>query len=222
MRMMANVSTCQAFLRECFQDRRNSRIVEKLEVSVQSALTAWQPASFVLLPKGINYTMSSDDLNAFLDSDKLPPDENLADDQIALRPVLQSLKDAGYYAYGMLDEENSWTIAADDELGRIDVRVGQDGFLVILHMSSPGLYAEEENPWRQQSRSRLARITIPRIARGFLEAHQTARWDEIDQGVAVSEHYELPFTRAGDIGAFVREQHPKLEEILTLIERQLA
>lgn len=165
--------------------------------------------------------MTSDDLNPYLDSDNLPPDGNLADDQIALRPVLQSLKDAGYYAYGMVDDTNTWTIAADDELGRIDVRVGQDGFQVVLHMSSPGLYADEESPWRQQSRARLARITIPRIARGFLQPHQTATWDEVDQGVAVSEYYELPFTRAGDIGTFVREQHPQLEDLLTLIERQL-
>ena len=39
--------------------------------------------------------------------------------------------------------------------------------------------------------------------------------------MAVSEHYELPFTRAADIGKFVRENHPKLEDLLTMIERQL-
>lgn len=155
------------------------------------------------------------------DSDDLMGEANLADDRRALEPVLQSLKDAGYYAYGMVNDQNEWTVAADDELGRIDVKVGQDGFEVILWMSSPGLYADEESPWKQSSRSRLARIAIPRIARGFLEPHQTASWDEVDQGVAVSEHYELPFTRAGDIGAFVREHHPKLEDVLTTIERQL-
>lgn len=155
------------------------------------------------------------------DSDDLLPDESMARDQKALQPVLQSLKEAGYYAYGMVNETNVWTIAADDELGRIDVRVGRDGFEVVLWMSSPGLYADEESPWKQSSRARLARIALPRIARGFLEPHQTATWDEVDQGVAVSEHYELPFTRAADIGAFVRENHPKLEELLTLIERQL-
>lgn len=165
--------------------------------------------------------MNPDDPQNFIHSDNLPPDDRVADDQIALRPVLQSLKDAGYYAYGTLDENNEWTIAADDELGRIDVRVGQDGFEVVLWMSSPGLYADEESPWKQASRSRLARISIPRIARGFLEPHQTASWDEVDQGVAVSEHYELPFTRAADIGTFVRQQHPLLEELLTTIERQL-
>ncbi len=145
----------------------------------------------------------------------------LADDRRALEPVLKSLRQAGYYAYGMVNEQNEWAIAADDELGRIDVRVGSDGFEVILWMSSPGLYADEESPWKQASRSRLARISLPRIARGFLQPHQTVTWDEVDQGIAVSEHYELPFTRAGDIGQFVRENHPRLEDLLTMIERQL-
>lgn len=165
--------------------------------------------------------MNPPDSNHIFDSDDLLPDEKLSHDRKALEPVLQSLKDAGYYAYGMVNDQNIWTIAADDELGRIDVRVGKDGFEVVLWMSSPGLYADEESPWKQSSRARLARIALPRISRGFLEPHQTATWDEVDQGVAVTEHYELPFTRAADIGTFVRDQHPKLEELLTTIERQL-
>lgn len=165
--------------------------------------------------------MTPEDTNRSFDSDDLLPDEQMARDRKALEPVLQSLKDAGYYAYGMVSEDNVWTIAADDELGRIDVRVGKDGFQVVLGMSSPGLYADEESPWRQSSRARLARIAIPRISRGFLEAHQTATWDDVDEGVAVAEHYELPFTRGADIGPFVKEHHPALEDLLTLIERQL-
>ena len=165
--------------------------------------------------------MTSHDSDNIFDSDELLTEEDIIDDRRALEPVLQSLKDAGYYAYGTLNENSEWTIAADDELGRIDVRVGSDGFEVKLWMSSPGLYADEESPWKQASRSRLARIAIPRIAKGFLEPHQTAAWDDVAQGVAVSEYYELPFTRAGDIGAFVRENHPKLEDVLSTIERQL-
>lgn len=165
--------------------------------------------------------MNPHDSNNIFDSDDLLPDESIAQDRRALEPVLQSLKDAGYYAYGMVNEHNVWTIAADDEIGRVDVRVGQDGFEVVLWMSSPGLYADEESPFKQSSLARLARIALPRISRGFLEPHQTATWDEVDQGVAVTEHYELPFTRAGDIGQFVRENHPKLEDLLSTIERQL-
>lgn len=156
------------------------------------------------------------------DLDDLEPGDVIARDRLALAPVLDSLKEAGYYAYGTLDDQNRWIIAVDDELGKVDVRVGEDGFHLVLSMSSPGLYAEEENPWRLRSRNRLARISIPRIARGFLEPHQSATWDEVDEGVAVSEHYELPFNRARDIGRFVREHHPKLEALLILIERELA
>lgn len=155
------------------------------------------------------------------DLDDLDPRDVIARDRLALAPVLESLKKAGYYAYGTLDDQSRWSIAVDDELGRVDVRVGHDGFDVILWMSSPGLYADEENMWKRNSRSRLARMTIPRIAQGYLEPHQSAMWDEVDEGVAVSEHYELPFNRAADVGPFVCTQLPQLENVLTLIERQL-
>jgi len=155
------------------------------------------------------------------DLDDLDPRDVIARDRLTLEPVLDSLKNAGYYAYGTLDDQSRWMIAVDDELGRVDVRVGEDGFLIVLSMSSPGLYADEENIWRQQSRNRLARITIPRIARGFLQPHQSASWDDVEEGVTVSEHYELPFNRAGDVGEFVQEQLPQLEDVLTIIEREL-
>lgn len=156
------------------------------------------------------------------DIDDLDPRDVIARDRLALAPVLESLKQADFYAYATLDDQSRWTIAVDDELGRVDVRVGDDGFLIVLQMSSPGLYADEENIWRLQSRARLARISIPRIARGYLEPHQSAKWDEVDEGVAVFEHYELPFNRAVDVGEFVREHLPKLESLLELIERELA
>lgn len=155
------------------------------------------------------------------DLDDLDPQDIIARDRLALAPALDSLKEAGYYAYGTLDDQSRWSIAVDDEIGRVDVRVGDDGFEIVLWMSSPGLYSDEENMWRQRSRSRLARMTIPRIAQGYLEPHQSAGWDEVDQGVAVTEHYQLPFNRAGDIGTFVREQLPQLETVLSLIEREL-
>lgn len=155
------------------------------------------------------------------DLDDLDPNDLIARDRLSLAPVLASLKDAGYYAYGTLDDQSRWTIAVDDELGRVDVRVGADGFDIILSTSSPGLYADEENIWKRGSRNRLARISIPRIAQGYLEAHQSAWWDDVEEGVAVSELYHLPFNRAGDVGRFVRQQLPQLEPLLTLIERQL-
>lgn len=155
------------------------------------------------------------------DLDDLDPNDLIARDRLALEPVLASLRDAGYYAYGTLDDQSRWTIAVDDELGRVDVRVGADGFDIVLSASSPGLYADEENIWKRGSRNRLARITIPRVANGFLEPHQSAWWDDVEEGVAVSELYQLPFNRAPDVGRFVQQQLPHLEDLLTLIERQL-
>jgi hypothetical protein len=139
----------------------------------------------------------------------------------ALAPVQRSLTEAGFYAYGTLDDQHRWTIAADDEAGRIDVRVGSDGFEVELWASSPGLYAEEENEFRRRVLERLARMTIPNIARGFLQPHQSASWDEVEQGVAVRLRYELPFTCGDDVGAFVRGKLPELEEVLAFVETQV-
>lgn len=145
----------------------------------------------------------------------------LANDRAALAPAQRSLQAAGFYAYSTLDDQNRWTVAVDDELGRVDVHIGHDGYEVTLWASSPGLYADEENEWRRQARERLARIRLPSVARGFLDEHQTASWEEVDAGIAVSCTYELPFNRGDDIGAFAREHLPGLEEVLTTIERQI-
>ncbi len=142
-------------------------------------------------------------------------------DRIALDPVRESLKAADFYAYGMLDDQNRWSIAVDDEAGRANVRIGDDGYEVELWSSSPGLYADEENEWRRKSRARLARLMLPNIARGQLESHQKVMWDEVDEGVSVSETYELPFNRTGDLGEFVRSHLPELETLLGKIEAQL-
>lgn len=156
----------------------------------------------------------------------VPPDEGGRPDEIArarraLEPVQRSLIEAGFYAYGTLDDQHRWTIAVDDEAGRVDVRVGPDGFQVELWASSPGLYADEENEWRRRALERLARMTIPAIARGYLEPHQRAEWDEVDHGVAVRLIYELPFTQAADIGRFVRERLPELEALLAFVEERV-
>jgi hypothetical protein len=139
----------------------------------------------------------------------------------ALEPAKESLERAGFYAYGTFDDQRRWTIAVDDELGRVDVRIGDDGFAIEMWATSPGLFIEEENDWRRRAHERLARMTIPNIARGMLEQHQSASWDEIEQGVCVRVNYDLPFTRAAQIGAFVREHLPELEELLTKVESQI-
>lgn len=145
----------------------------------------------------------------------------LASDRRALDPVRAVLSAAGFWAYGTLSDEGRWTIAADDEAGHVDVRVGADGFAVELWATSPGLFADEESDFRRRTRERLVRMTLPAINRGLLEPHQSARWDEAEGGVQVRLRYELPFTRRDDIGAFVRARLPELEATLELVEARV-
>jgi hypothetical protein len=154
-------------------------------------------------------------------ADLTSPASDLPRENRALEPVKTSLELAGFYAYGTFDEQQRWTIAVDDELGRVGVRIGPDGFVIEMWATSPGLFAEEENDWRRRAHERLARMTIPNVARGMLAEHQIAYWDEVEHGVGVRVEYELPFTRAQQIGAFVREHLPELESLLTIVESQI-
>ena len=63
-------------------------------------------------------------------------------DRAALEEARSVLIAAGYYAYGRLDDQNRYAISVDDETGRADVRIGDDGYEIELWVSSPGLYAE--------------------------------------------------------------------------------
>ncbi|MGH2531957.1 MAG: hypothetical protein ACRDJW_06575 [Thermomicrobiales bacterium] len=148
------------------------------------------------------------------------PDE-IAMARKALAPIKASLEAAGFYAYGTFDDQHRWVIAADDEAGRVDVRVGDDGYHVELWASSPGLFVDEENEFRRRAHERLARMTLPRITQGMLASHQSAEWDEVDQGVAVRLRYEVPFARAEEIGELVRGHLPELDELLGFVESRV-
>ncbi|MFM9107801.1 MAG: hypothetical protein ACKOWF_13995 [Chloroflexota bacterium] len=138
-----------------------------------------------------------------------------------LDPVRAVLAAAGFYAYGTIDERGRWTIAADDEAGHVDVRVGQDGFGVEVWGASPGLYADEENDFRRRALERLVRMTLPSVNRGMLAPNQQALWDDTEGGIQVRIASELPFTRMNDIGAFAREKLEELQETLAFVESQV-
>jgi hypothetical protein len=138
-----------------------------------------------------------------------------------LAPIEEALRREEFYAYGTLDEENRWTVAVDDEAGRVDVRLDPDGYLLDLRATSPGLYADVEHPFRRRRLERAARDHLPRIARGALPPHQTTDWDEVDQGVAVGIRYLIPFARADEVGRIVRQRLPELEDLLTLVEERV-
>lgn len=161
------------------------------------------------------------------ESEYLPGERSSARDTLArareaLAPVQVALAASGFYAYGTVDTEHRWVISADDEAGHIDVRVGDDGFQVDLWTTSPGMFSEEENEFRRRAMERLARRTLPAVEQGFLDPHQAAWWDESEGGPAARVRYELPFIRAADAGAFVRERLPELERLIGFIETQIA
>jgi hypothetical protein len=139
-----------------------------------------------------------------------------------LVPVKESMEAAGFYAYSTLNQDQRLEIASDDEEGRFDVWVDDDAFVITLWASSPGLFMDEESPWRRKAMERLARLTIPRVAQGQLAAHREAMWDDDDKGVAVRLTYRLPLNRAVDVGPFIREHIPELSEVLEFVERQVA
>jgi hypothetical protein len=139
----------------------------------------------------------------------------------ALDPVRDVLAEAGFYAYGTLDDQGRWTVAADDEAGHVDVRVGADGFAIDLWGTSPGLYADEENDFRRRMLERLVRMNLPAINRGLLGPHQSAAWDDAEGGIRIHLTYELPFTRREDIGDFVRDRLGELEETIAFVESRV-
>ena len=155
-------------------------------------------------------------------SNGLGPKDIIARAREALAPVRDALDAAGFYAYGTIDEENRWVISADDEAGRVDVRLGQDGYEIDVWGTSPGLFVDEENEFRRRAMERLARMTIPAVAQGFLAPNQSAWWDEVERGPAARIRYELPFTGVESIGVFVRDRLPELESLLAFIATQVS
>lgn len=164
--------------------------------------------------------MMTDDVNIQLD--RYLADDRLAPEQKrALAQARQSLADEGFYAYGMLDDQQRWVVAVDDELGQADVRLEGDHFIVELRGVSPGLFSEEASEWRRRALERLARRVIPNIARGMLEPNQFASWSESEEGVAVGMTFQLTLGGASDIGPFVRQALPQIDDLVTVVESQL-
>jgi hypothetical protein len=142
-------------------------------------------------------------------------------DRIALQPVIAELAAAGFYAYMTVDDMSRWTVASDTEYGRVDVRIGSDGFDLDVWDTSPGLFWEEEEDHRREAYERMARVSLPAVARGVLNAGQQAWWDDGDHGVGVRVHYELPFSLREQIGAIARRQLELLNDTIALLEQRL-
>jgi hypothetical protein len=156
------------------------------------------------------------------EANELGPAGVIARAREALAPVRDALEQAGFYAYGTIDDENRWVISADDEVGHVDVRVGPDGYQLELWATVPGLFSEEENDFRRRAMERLARMSIPGVQQGFLAANQSAWWDEPEGGPGARIRYELPFTAADQTGTFARERLPELEKLLDFVATQVS
>jgi hypothetical protein len=146
----------------------------------------------------------------------------VAEHRIALEPVVDIFKSAGFYAYRTLDEENNWCVACDLEEGHIDIRIGDDGYELDVWATSPGLFVEEEDTRRRHALERLARVSLPGIRRGILEENQTIEWDEQERGLSLRSRFIVPFSINERMPGVALQQLAELNDALNAIERTIA
>ncbi|CAN5686103.1 hypothetical protein BH23CHL5_BH23CHL5_08490 [soil metagenome] len=139
----------------------------------------------------------------------------------ALVTAKAALEQAGYYAYHMIDDQQRWCVAADDEAGRIDIRIEGDMYLLQVCQTSPGLFIEEESSWRRQALERLARRVVQNVSNGLLATNQSARWNDDDQGVEVCIFQQIPFAQTDSISSVAGRALMQIDGLLTQVESQL-
>ncbi len=154
---------------------------------------------------------------------------SLRDSRVALEPIVQVLRAAGFWAYPLYGEDSRWLVACETESGRVDVRIGSDGYLVEVWDVSPGLFFDEEDERRRSVRERLARMTLVRLAETIRSAPLTPDeellshlwWDEQEHGVGVRLSTEIPFSAGPMLPEVVSSLLERLQELLTRIEERL-
>ncbi len=139
----------------------------------------------------------------------------------ALDAIAESLRRDRMYSYLTLDRENRWIVACDAEEGHIDIRIGADGFDIDAWATSPGLYWDEEDERHRIAKERLARISLPAIARGFLLPNQEIWWDESDHGVGARVRHQLPFSTQEQLSQFALTYLAELNDLIAFVETKL-
>ncbi len=147
----------------------------------------------------------------------------------ALQPIVEVLRAAGYWAYPLYGDDGRWLVACDTEAGRIDVRIGEDGYVVDVWDVSPGLFFEEEDERRRIVRERLARMTLLRLAETIRcsplepgeEFLSDLWWDENEHGIGVRLSLEIPFSATARLPAIVAELLEQLNALIARIEARL-
>lgn len=139
----------------------------------------------------------------------------------ALRPIVELLRREGYYAYLTPGSDNEWLVACDTDRGRVDVRIGSDGLLVEVWDTSPGLFWDDEDERRRTARERLARLTLPAVARGLLDPDEEAWWDEVDHGVGLRLRLQVPFGAQHLLAQVIEEMLARLNDDIAHLEKRL-
>ncbi|MEX2426460.1 MAG: hypothetical protein WD401_06820 [Thermomicrobiaceae bacterium] len=141
--------------------------------------------------------------------------------RLMLERVVDTLSNAGYYAYPHIDDQNRWTVSADTDEGHVDVRLGGGIYILEAWDTSPGLFWEEENERRFHALERRARIVMPAIARGLVDENQDIWWDEQEHGVGARVSMRVPYEHIIEIPAHSRVLLESLNELLSEVERRL-
>jgi hypothetical protein len=153
---------------------------------------------------------------------------SMRETRAALEPVVSILRQAGFWAYPLYGDEG-WLVACDTESGRIDVRIGTDGYLVEVWDVSPGLYFDEEDERKRVVKERLARLTLSRLVETIRHAPVTdterllreAWWDEAAHGVGLRIGLEIPFNASASLPELVTDLLERLNELLERLEERL-
>lgn len=146
---------------------------------------------------------------------------SITEHRTALNPIVQLFRQNGVYAYGTVDDENRWCVAADLEAGHIDVRIGLDGYELDVWATSPGMFLEEENERRRKAMERLVRVSIPGIQRGYLDENHLLTWDDFEQGIALRKSVALPFSVDSRLPEIALQQLEELNDTLEVLESRL-
>lgn len=146
---------------------------------------------------------------------------SITEHRVALNPIVSRFREHGIYAYGTIDDENRWCVAADLDLGHIDIRIGLDGFELDVWATSPGMFLEEENERRRKAMERLVRVSIPGIQRGYLDEHHMLSWDDFEQGIALRKSIALPFAIDNQLPEIAMTQLDELNDTLEFLEGRL-
>ncbi len=152
---------------------------------------------------------------------KDPLTVSITEHRIALDPVVRTFREQGVYAYGTVDDENRWCVAADLEAGHIDIRIGLDGYELDVWATSPGMFVEEEDPRRRQAMERLVRVSIPGIQRGYLDENHLLTWEDSEAGIALRKSVALPFSVDARLPEIALDQLEELNETLAALESRL-